>query len=140
MIVAYIAYKNLTPQTRARVDSLLKLNPMYAKWTRGVSADKKGLVAFLHGAVWPDCIKQTTCVAGYVSDGGDTPPGRATDSQNVGYSDKLMHKYWHFVDLRFSAGSPGKPPKSPNTLTEIELLSQAISTDESEDIKSWDVV
>jgi hypothetical protein len=140
MVVAYIAYKNLTPQTRARVDSLLKLNPMYGEWTSGVSADKKGLVAFLHGAVWPDCIKQTSCTPGYVSDGGDTPPGRPTDSQNIGYSDKLMHKYWHFVDLPYSAGAPGEPPKTPNALTEIELLSQAIGTDEPEDLKSYDVV
>jgi hypothetical protein len=118
---------------------VLKLNPMYAEWTHGVSDDQKGLVAFLHGAVWPDCIKQSSCSAGYISDGGDTPPGQPSDSQNIGYSDKFMHKYWHFVDLPY-AGSPGEPPKTPNALTEIELLSQAIGTDESENLKSYDVV
>jgi hypothetical protein len=30
MTVAYVAYPKLTPQTRARVDQLLTLNPMYA--------------------------------------------------------------------------------------------------------------
>jgi hypothetical protein len=140
MLVAYIAYKNLTPKTRARVDSLLKLNPMYVQWIQGVSDDQKGLVAFLHGAVWPDCIKQSKCSAGYTVDGGDTPPGNPTDAQNIGYADKFMHKYWHFVDIPYSAGAPGEPPKLPNALTEIQLLSQAIGTDESENIKSYDVV
>lgn len=56
MLVAYVAYKNLQPPQRARVDALLKLNPMYAKWTKGVSKQRKGLVAFLNAAVWPDCI------------------------------------------------------------------------------------
>jgi len=140
MLVAYIAYRNLTPKTRARVDALLKLNPMYIEWTQGVSDDQKGLVAFLHGSVWPDCIKQTKCSAGYTVDGGDTPPGKSTDVQNIGYADKFMHKYWHFVDIPYSAGAPDEPPKLPNALTEILLLSQAIGTDESEDIKSYDVV
>src|SRR5260221_5755086 len=140
MLVAYIAYKNLTPKTRARVDTLLKLNPMYVQWTQEVSEDQKGFVAFLHGATWPDCIKQTACSAGYKSDGGDTPPGKPTDAQNPGYADKFMHKYWHFVDIPYAAGALGEPPKVPNALTEILLLSQAIGTDESEDVKSYDVV
>jgi hypothetical protein len=140
MVVAYVAYKNLTPKTRARVDALLKLNPMYAQWTRGVSDNQKGLVAFLYGAVWPDCIKQHDCSPGYTADGGDTPPGDPSDAQNLGYADKFMHKYWHFVDLPYSAGAPAQPPKLPNALTEILLLSQAIGTDESDDIKSYDVV
>jgi hypothetical protein len=140
MLVAFIAYKNLTPKTRARVDTLLKLNPMYVQWTQGVSDDQKGLVAFLHGAVWPDCIKQSECSTGYTADGGDTPPGKPTDAQNIGYADKFMHKYWHFVDTPYAEGAPGEAPKLPNALTEILLLSQAIGTDESEDIKSYDVV
>lgn len=139
MTVAYIAYQNLTPQTKARVDTLLKLNPNYATWTAGVSAKQKGLVAFLRGATWPDCIKGSAC-PGYTSDGGDTPPGNATDAQNIGYPDKLMHKYWHFIDVPFSEGAPGMPSKVPNALTEITLLSQAISTNETDDIKSYDLV
>ena len=116
MVVAYIAYQKLAPVTRARVDGLLKLNPMYSAWTKGVTQKRKGLVAFLRAATWPDCIKQATCAPGYTSDGGDIPPGNPTDNQNIGYVDKLMHKYWHFVDLPDSAGSPGEPPKVPQQL------------------------
>jgi len=139
MVVAYVAYQNLTPKTRARVDGLLKLNPMYSTWTKGVTQKRKGLVAFLRAATWPDCIKQAPCAPGYSSDGGDTPPGNTTDNQNIGYADKLMHKYWHFVDLPDSAGSPGEPPKTPNAQTEILLLAHDIGTNESDDIKSYDV-
>jgi hypothetical protein len=139
-VVAYIAYQKLTPATRARVDSLLKLNPMYEEWTRDVEDSRKPLVAFLMAATWPDCIKSASCAAGYTSDGGNTPPGNPTDDQNIGYSDKLMHQYWHFVDEPYSAGAPGMPPKTPNALTEIQKLSAAIATDESDDIKSYDVV
>ena len=140
MVVAYIAYRNLTPQTRTRVDALLKLNKMYPTWTKGVSAKQKGVTAFVRAATWPDCIKQKTCIAGYTSDGGDIPPGKSTDAQNIGYKDMLMHKYWHFVDVPFPAGAPGEPPKVPNAETEIVLLMNAIGTNESDNIKSYDVV
>jgi hypothetical protein len=140
MVVAYIAYQNLTPQTRTHVDALLKLNKMYATWTKGVSDDQKGLIAFLQAATWPDCIKDAACTPGYTSDGGDIPPGKPTDDQNIGYQDKLMHKYWHFVDLPYSAGSPGHESPTPNARTQISLLINAIGTSESDDIKSYDVV
>jgi hypothetical protein len=119
---------------------LVKKNKMYAKWTKGVAPKQKGLTAFVNAATWPDCIKQKSCIAGYTSDGGDNPPGNPTDAQNIGYKDMLMHKYWHFIDVPFSAGAPGQPPKSPNAETEIVLLMKAINGAESDNIKSYDVV
>jgi hypothetical protein len=139
-LVAYIAYKKLTPATRQRVDALIGLNPMYATWTMGIPEDQKAAIAFVQAATWPDCIKSYSCVGGYTSDGGDTPPGKPTDTQNVGYTDHLMHQYWHFIDEPYSAGAPAQPPKSPNALTEIQLLTAAIATDEVDDIKSYDLV
>ena len=138
--VAYVAYQRLTPATRKRVDALLQQNPMYSSWTQGIAERKRGLVAFLIAATWADCIKSSSCIAGYTSDGGNTPPGKPTDSQNIGYDDHLTHAYWHFIDEPLSAGAPGQPPKEPNALTEIKLLTDAIGTDESDNIKSYDVV
>jgi hypothetical protein len=140
MVVAYIAYQNLTAETRTRVDALLKLNPMYAEWIKGVPAGQKGLAAFVKAATWPDCIKQKACSPGYKSDGGDNPPGAPTDGQNIGYNDKLMHKYWHFVDKPYSAGAPGEDPKTPNALTQIEMFTKDIGGSESDNVKSYDVV
>jgi hypothetical protein len=139
MMVAYIAYKNLSRHTRSRVDTLLKLNPMYTAWIKDVPAKQRGVTAFLRAATWPDCIKQSSCSPGYKSDGGNTPPGSPSDDQNIGYSDKLMHKYWHFVDVPYEAGSPGMPAPTPNALTEIKLLTNAIASNESDDAKSYDV-
>ncbi|HKW02111.1 MAG TPA: S1/P1 nuclease [Vicinamibacterales bacterium] len=140
MVVACIAYKNLTPQTQARVDALLKKNPMYKTWTKGIAKKDKGLTAFVMAATWADCIKDHICAPGYTSDGGDVPPGKPTDDQNIGYADKLMHRYWHFIDVPLSAGAPGLPPKFPNAQTEILLLTTAIGSNKSDDIKSYDVV
>ncbi len=140
MVVAYIAYKNLTAETRSQVDALLMQHPMYRKWTKGVAPSQRGLVAFIEAATWPDCIKRPACVPGYTSDGGDTPTGNPSDSQNIGYDDKLMHKYWHFVNQPLEGGAPGQPAKMPNALTEIVLLSAAIATNEPGRVKSYDVV
>lgn len=140
MIVAYIAYQNLSPGLRLRIDELLKRNEMYGQWTTGVAASERPLVAFVKAATWADCIKQEKCIAGYTSDGGDVPPGQTTDAQNIGYADKRKHAYWHFVDIPLPAGAPGRPPKVPNALTEIQLLAKAIGSSESDDAKSYDVV
>ena len=139
-LVAYIAYRKLTPATRKRVDALIKLNPMYDTWTMGIPETQKSLVAFVIAATWPDCIKSSVCMSGYTSDGGNTPLGNATDNQNIGYDDHLMHQYWHFIDEPYSAGAPGQDPKTPNALTEIQLLTDAIGTDETDNIKSYDIV
>jgi hypothetical protein len=143
MTVAYVAYQNLTPQTRARVDQLLTLNPMYATWTAKTPTAQKGLVAFLSAATWPDCIKEAAKCPGYHEDGadsGDTPPPGLTASQNVGYSDKAMHKYWHYVDLPFSpAGLPAMGPKSSNAALQIPIFTAAIGGSVSDNIKSYDV-
>lgn len=144
MTVAYIAYKNLTPRVRARVDALLKLNPMYAGWTNGVPDTGKGLTAFVRASTWADCIKNARTCPGYTSDGpdgGNTPPPGPDAARNIGYSDKLMHKYWHFVDKPFStAGVEGEQPKTPNAETEIPLLAAALRTKVSAGIKSYDIV
>jgi len=140
MVVAYVAYAKLTPQTRARVDGLLKLNKMYPSWTAGVADEQKGLAAFLRAATWADCIKQAACSPGYASDGGNIPTGAATDAQNIGYADTLQHRYWHFVNLPYSTGAPGQPPKVPNAQTEILSMAQAIGENKSDDVTSYDVV
>ena len=143
MVVAYIAYKNLSNETRKRVDGLLKLNPEYKHWTTGVPKKKRVLVAFVNAATWPDCIKRASDCPGYTADGtdnGNTPPPGPEASQNIGYADKFMHKYWHFVDEPFSpSGLPTEGPASSNALLQISTFTDAIGGDDSDDIKSYDV-
>jgi S1/P1 Nuclease len=138
MQVAEIAWTHLTTASRARVSELLELNPNYHTWIAKVPAAKRKQVAFVMAATWPDFIKTAT---GYTND-TDTPPPGPASSQNIGYSDHLQHRYWHFIDTPFSTdGTALVQPAAPNAKTQIELFSAAIaSTDASDDIKSYDLV
>ena len=139
MQVAEIAWKHLTAASRARVSTLLKLNPNYHIWIAKVPVAKRQQVAFVMAATWPDFIK--TAAAGYTND-GDTPKPDPASSQNIGYSDHLMHRYWHFIDTPFSTdGTALVQPIAPNAKTQIELFTAAIAgSSASDDIKSYDLV
>ena len=140
MVVAYIAYQNLTPTDEGTRRCSIEVEQDVSHVDQGRDRDAERLTAFVKAATWADCIKQQTCAPGYTSDGGDVPPGNPSDTQNIGYRDMLMHRYWHFIDLPFSAGAPGLPPKFPNAQTEIVLFTKAIAGTESDNVKSYDVV
>lgn len=137
MVVAAIAYDHLTPEVKSRVSTLLQLNPNYSDWINGITDDSKDEVAFLKAATWPDYIKGA---AGYTND-GEVPsdPGAA---QNIGYSDKLMHKYWHYIDIPFSPDdTPLIQPQMPNAQTEISAFRKTLAdTTASDELKSYDLV
>jgi len=136
MIVAAVAWAHMTPASQARAAALLKLNPMYATWISGVPAAKQDQVAFVVAATWPDIIKHTT---GYTNDG--EKPINPGASQNIGYSDKLMHKYWHYIDVPFSPDhTPLVQPIPPNAETQIEAFRTAIASPPSDDVESYDMV
>ncbi len=138
MQVAEIAWQHLTAAKRVRVSTLLMLNPNHHSWIAKVPAAKRNEVAFVRAATWPDFIKTA---AGYIND-TDTPPPGPASSQNIGYSDHLQHRYWHFIDTPFSTdGTALVQPVAPNAKTQIELFTAAIaSTTASDDIKSYDLV
>jgi len=138
MQVAEIAWKHLTAKSRTRVSKLLMLNPNYSLWIANVSAAKRKQTAFVMAATWPDFIKSA---AGYSND-GDVAPLVPASAQNIGYSDHLMHRYWHFIDTPFSTdGTALVQPVAPNAQSQIELFTAAIaSADTSDDIKSYDLV
>jgi hypothetical protein len=144
MAVAYVAYQHLTPATKARVDQLLQLNPDYNHWEATVpsstSKAKSKMLIFMMAATWPDFIKHK---AGYSDDGtekGDRPDG-ATSSQNIGYSDHLRHRYWHFVDTPFSTDSTSLPVlPSPNAETQITAFRAVLASNDPDANKSYDLV
>lgn len=152
MAVAFAAYQQLTPATRARVKVLLKLNP-YAKdktkWPaklQGVSAKNKDAMTFMLAATWPDAIKQDKK---YHDDGaimsngkinGDRPPTDGTADRNDGYVDKARHKYWHFIDTPFVQDSTTPPPiPTPNVEMRIDTFRAVLSSSEPDPLKSYDL-
>jgi hypothetical protein len=144
MTVAYVAYQELTPETKARVRDLLKLNPDYANWEKqipaGTSADDHDRMIFMMAAVWPDDIKGEQQYSDDGTDGGNTPGGE-TSSQNVGYSDLLRHKYWHFVDVAFSPDQTALPAVPvPNAQTQIVAFRAVLASSQPDALKSYDLV
>jgi hypothetical protein len=144
MAVAYVAYQQMTPITRARALQLLALNPKYEEWRIGLptnaSNDKKDLMVFMIASTWPDQIKRD---ATYTADGthnGDRPEGSPDPTRNTGYDDKLMHKYWHFVDTPFSRDGTTLPPiPSPNAQTQIAAFRHVLATSSDDNLKSYDL-
>ena len=144
MAVAYVAYQNLTPATRTRVRDLLKLNPDYANWEKqipsGTSADDHDRMIFMIASTWADDIKTEAQYSDDGTDGGNTPGG-ASSSQNVGYSDLLRHRYWHFVNTAFSPDQTPLPElTTPNAQTQIIVFRSVLASAQLDELKSYDLV
>jgi S1/P1 Nuclease len=138
MQIAYVAYKHLDAPVKERVDTLLKLNKDYAKWTVGARDEMTGkLYAFVHAATWADDIK--TKEYGYTRDRVDGP----TAGQNIGYADHNQHAYWHFKDVNFSPDGTPLPTSDPvDLVTQLKLISATLpaASGASDDVRSYDLV
>lgn len=144
MAVAYVAYQHLDPQTKARANQLIRLNPLYATWKKqlpaGVSASQRNLMLFMIAATWPDQIRGDHSYHADGPDSGDRPPATGGDV-NIGYTDKALHKYWHFVDNPFSQdGTPVEQAPTPNAETQVKAFSQALGSNEPDKVKSYDLI
>jgi hypothetical protein len=137
MTVAAVAYKKLNPAVATKVSTLLQLNPDYATWIANVPAKNRDMIAFLMAATWPDVIKGE---AGYTNDGNQ--PSGPDSGRNIGYFDKLQHRYWHYIDEPFSPdGTAMKQPVPPNARTQITLFRTTLtSPTANDDVKSYDLV
>jgi hypothetical protein len=142
MTVAYVAYQQLTPTQKARVATLLALNPNYKKWLGyihgSVTPEDQQMYVFMMAATWPDEIKANG--SGYKMD-ADLPPNSPEASANIGYTDLEMHKYWHFVNTPFSTDGTTLPAlPAPNAMTQIAALRKDLASDEPDALKSYDLV
>lgn len=144
MAIAYIAYKNLNHHAKERVDELVTLHPLYKQWTKNAKLSQVGLYAFVQAATWPDCIQNSAKCAGYVADGtndGMTPPVSQEAWQNIGYSDKFMHKYWHFIRQPYTTENQAvQDAPRPNLETQLQLLTDTLNSNADDALKSYDLV
>jgi S1/P1 Nuclease len=145
MAVAYVAYQNLTPQVRSRVDELIRLNPKFDQWNQTIpgstSAAKRRLMLFMIASTWADQIKSDGEHEADGTHGGNRPPTDGTAANNTGYTDTAMHKYWHFIDLPFSKdGTPLQDPPVPNAETQIAAFREVLASDSPDLLKSYDLV
>jgi S1/P1 Nuclease len=138
MQIAYVAYRKLDAQVKEKVDTLLRLNPDYAKWTAGAPDEGTArLWAFMRASVWADDIKAGEY--GYVRDNVHS----TTAGQNIGYADHNQHSYWHYKDIKFSPEGTALPPLDPVDLvtqTRLMITALAPSSGASDDVRSYDLV
>ena len=137
MMVASIAYDEMTPSARTKAVQLIKLNPDYKVWIKGVAKANRNKTAFVMAATWPDAIKTKKT---YTNDGEH--PTNPNAAANVGYSDKLMHRYWHYIDEPFSPdGTPVAQPQVPNAQTQIGEFGKTLALPGAANkLKSYDLV
>jgi len=130
----------LTPTMQARVQDLLRRNPAFDEWnTRLASApdaDKPAL-RFVLAAAWADDIKGDK---NYTNTNDTVTGSRA--GQNVGYRDKLRHRYWHLVDRPFSDDATTlENGPAVNAQERIERFRTTLaSTTANDAVKSYDLV
>ncbi|WP_244613232.1 S1/P1 nuclease [Methylosinus sp. Ce-a6] len=117
--------------------ALLAINAHLSHNDCSKNTSRRVFCAFVHAATWADDIKRSNNYQrrSIAQDG-------ASATANTGYSDHLVHDYWHYVDLPFSSdGTPGETPQAPNALTQIEAFQQALASNSaSDDVKSYDLV
>jgi len=144
MAVAFVAYNKLDPTVRARADALLRLNPFFKRWLAmipsSVPAADRNLAIFMIAATWPDQIKSDSSFHDDGTHDGNVPGGPLS-SQNIGFSDKLRHKYWHFVDIPFAtpASLPLPPVATPNAQERITLFLSVLKSSAGDPLKSYDL-
>jgi hypothetical protein len=145
MAVAYVAYQQLTPETKARVNLLLLKNPDRRNWLalipKSAKGDKRRMMIFMIAATWADRIKKLNTIYKNDTANGDIPDGKPTNSQNIGYSDHFLHKYWHFVDTPFSQDGFDFPPEipTPNAETQIDAFRLVLASNKPAKLKSYDL-
>jgi hypothetical protein len=125
-IVAAIAYERLTPQTRARVDALIREHPDYESiFLRDAPSDPvaRARAAFIAAAVWPDVIKGDPRFWDDThNDAQPTPP-------LPGFPDVRRHTNWHYYDTPYTPdGAAPKKQPPPNARTELPRLMAEIGT------------
>ena len=117
-ITAYVAYKNLTPVARSRVDKLLRIHPDYARWrVRALPGTPSGsiilssatnLAIFIQASTWADEIKGDIR---FYNDGDKPTP------LLPGYVSMERRSDWHFIQVPISVDGVAIP-----AMTGVSLL------------------
>ena len=136
----------MTPEAREKAFALLQLNPDCAAWKARLNAnlteEQRRERLFAMFATWPDGIKGDKTFSDDGMRGGNVPtPADPNAVRNIGYTDKLRHKYWHFVDLPFSPDSTElHAPPTPNIESQIVAFRTALAASSSDEVRSYDLV
>jgi hypothetical protein len=147
MMVAFLAYQQLSavPAVKAKVDALVKLNPLIAKWNEDVASlpvELRPAALFAIAATWADIIKSDNTYHDDGPSGGNRPPPDQSAFANIGYSDKARHKYWHFIDTPFATDQTPLPPvPNPHSVERIPVFRKVLASPTApQALKSYDLM
>jgi hypothetical protein len=141
MMVAAIAYDQLTPKAKARVAKLLALNKFPTNGKNDAGRSDKAKATFMMAATDPDAIKMDR--KHFKDDGEDPTNAKKAPSpgSNSGFTDKFMHKYWHYVDMPFSTdNTPLVQPPQINAQERIALFRKTLASKVPDKLKAFDLV
>ena len=125
-LIAAMAYDRLNPETRARVDTLIRQHPDYEKlFVQGAPAEPaaRARAAFIAAAVWPDRIKGDPRFY-------DETRSNASPTQLLpGFPDMARHAIWHYYDAPITPdGADAEIQKPPHALSELKRILPIIGT------------
>lgn len=121
--MAAIAYDRLRPNTRARVNAILRAHPDIANLGEGLDLSTPAGIreVFLRASVWPDRIR------------GDARFYRESDANArptpllPGYPSMARHDGWHYLTRSFSTdGTPTITLSEPNIATIFPSLAESL--------------
>jgi hypothetical protein len=143
MMVAALAYDQLSAGTRTRVAQLLSLNQYPANNVSDHGAGDPAKAAFVMAATGADAIKADAArnAGSHFIDDGENPVHSRDAGRNDGFADKFVHRYWHFTDVPFSSdGSRLLEPPTVNIQERIALFRQTLASNASDQLKAYDLV
>jgi hypothetical protein len=124
MVVAYLAYQQLTSQEKARVFAVLKSHPDFQTLSRLAGSTQSSsyrMLLFVHAARWPDLIRDDPRFY------DETDPHARPTPPLPGFPDMKKHKPWHFKDDGFSTdGTIPSEPDPVNAGTAIHEMRQSL--------------
>jgi hypothetical protein len=120
MTAALIAYRQLNPAVKQRVDAILKEHPAINDFVNRKPAnfDDVGAWVFMMAATWPDAIRERSSPFHDEFD-PDAPRGDPDIPDNLRH--RGIHDIEHFVDLPYEAGAPGIDPPSRTIVTALPV-------------------
>jgi hypothetical protein len=123
--VAYIAYKNLDPAVKTKIDELLKSHPDFQRLDNDAgnpSDPNYSLIIFMNAAIWPDTIRDDPRF--YDETDSESEPTERID----GFPSMKRFTRWHYIDFPFTTdGSPTTEPASVNALKLMVAARRAIN-------------
>jgi hypothetical protein len=115
--VAYIAYMNLNPAVRTKIDQLLESHPDFQQLTKfaGNPTDPNyRVVIFMNAATWPDFIRNDPRFY------DETDPNSSVTPMLPGFPSMKRFTRWHYIDFPFTPDN--SPVTEPAPVNALKLL------------------